>query len=291
MKKILITGASGMLGTTLVKLWDKKYHIFATAGSDFIHNKAKNFKKFNLKSKNFRSLARWVKPDVIIHCAALTSHEYCQSNPKEAMLVNGDSVKKLIEVFPKARLIFISTDAVFPLKTHLASEKTKTAPVTVYGKSKELGEKHILNLAKNNHIVRTTIVGKNINLNKQSFTEWIVNSVRDSKNIKLYSNTIFTPISIWHLANELEWIIKNKVPTILHVAGNEIISKYDFGYNLCKELNLDLSLITKGKLNQGGQVIKRSHDQTLDCSLYQKLSDHKLPNLEKTIESLYQHFK
>lgn len=291
MKKILITGASGMLGATLVKLWKKKYQIFATAGRNFSHNQAKNFKQFDLKAKNYQVLANFVKPDAIIHCAALTSHEYCQSNPKEAMLVNGDSVKKLIKVFPKVKLLFISTDAVFPLKTHLANEKTKTSPVTVYGKSKELGERYILSYAKNACIVRTTIIGRNINSDKQSFAEWIVNSIKSGKKITLYDDTIFTPISIWHLAKELEWVIRNKVPTILHVAGREIVSKYDFGYNLCKELNLDLSLITKGKLNKKSQVIKRSYDQTLDCSLYQKLSDHKLPNREKTIKSLYQHFK
>ena len=291
MKKILITGASGMLGTTLVKLLSKKYLVYATAGNDFLQNPAKNFKKFDLKTKNYKSLYNWVKPNVIVHCAALTSHEYCQSNPKEAMLVNGDSVKKLIKVFPEIKLIFISTDAVFPLKTHLANEKTKTSPVTTYGKSKELGERYLLSLAKNSCIVRTTIVGKNINSGKQSFAEWIVNSIKKGNKITLYGNTMFTPISIWNLAKELEWIIKNKVPTILHIAGREIVSKYDFGYNLCKELNLDLNLITKGKLNQKKEKIKRSEDQTLDCSLYQKLSGHKLPNLEKTLKNLYKYFK
>lgn len=290
MKTILITGASGMLGATLVDLWNKKYLVYATAGNDFPDNLAKNFKKFNLKTKDYKSLRNWVKPDVIVHCAALTSHEYCQSNPKEAMLVNGDSVKKLIEVFSKVKLIFISTDAVFPLKTHLANEKTKTSPVTVYGESKELGEKHLLNLAKNGCIVRTTIVGKNINPGKQSFAEWIVNSIKKGNKITLYGDTLFTPISIWHLAKELEWIINNKAPTILHIAGREITSKYDFGYNLCKELNLDQSLIIKGKLNQKGKI-KRSEDQTLDSSFYRSISKHRLPGLKDTVKILTEHFK
>jgi len=290
MKTILITGASGMLGATLVNLWNEKYLVYATAGNDFLHNSAKIFKKFNLKTKDYKSLYNWIKPDVIVHCAALTSHEYCQSNPKEAKLVNGDSVKKLIEVFPEAKLIFISTDAVFPLKTHLANEKIKTAPVTVYGKSKELGEKYVLNLAKNGCIVRTTIVGNNINPGKQSFAEWIINSVKSGKNITLYADTIFTPISIWHLAKELEWVIENKVPKILHIAGREIVSKYDFGYNLCKELNLNLSLIVRGKLNQKGKI-KRSRDQTLDSFFYRSISKHRLPDLEDTIKILVKNFK
>lgn len=290
MKKILITGTSGMLGATLVDLWNKKYHVYATAGSNFSHNPAVFFKEFDLKTKNYQSLLQWVKPDVIIHCAAIISHEYCQANLKEAMLVNGESVKKLIEVFPESKIIFISTDAVFSLKTHLATEKTKTDPITIYGKSKKLGEKHILNLAKDACIIRTTIVGKNINVGKQGFVEWIVNSVKSGKKIALYDDMIFTPISIWHLAKELEWVIKNKVPTILHIAGREIISKYNFGYNLCKELNLDLNLIAKGKLDKRTKI-KRSRDQTLDCAYYQSISNHRLPDLKDTVKILVKNFK
>ena len=289
MKKILITGASGMLGATLVRLWSKKYSVYGTARKDFPNNQAKIFKEFNLETKDYRILYDWVKPDVIIHCGAITSHEYCQSNRKETMLVNGESVKKLLEVFPKTKLIFISTDAVFPLDTHLANEKTKTAPTTVYGKSKELGEKYILSFAENSCIVRTTIVGSNINSGKQSFTEWIINSVKSGKNINLYEDTMFTPISIWHLAKELEWVINNKAPTVLHIAGKEIASKYDFGYNLCKELNLNLNLIGKGKLNQKTKI-KRSKDQTLDSSFYHSISKHILPNLRDCVKILAKNF-
>lgn len=290
MKKILITGVSGMLGATLVKLWNKKYQIYATAGSDFLHNPATNFKVFNLKAKDYRPLFKWIKPDVVIHCAALTSHEYCQHNPKEAMLVNGESVKKFLDVFPEAKIIFISSDAVFPLNTYLANEKTMTNPTTVYGKSKKLGEKYIIKSSGNSCIIRTTIVGKNINSGKQSFAEWIINSVKVGKNIKLYEDTMFTPISIWHLAKELEWVINNKVPTVLHIAGREIISKYDFGYNLCKELRLNLNLIGRGKLNQKTEI-KRSNDQTLDSSLYQSISKHRLPDLRETTKILVESFQ
>lgn len=289
MKKILITGTSGMLGATLVDLWNKKYHVYATAGSNFSHNPAFFFKKFDLKTRDYQSLFRWVKPDAIIHCAAITSHEYCQTNPEEAMLVNGESVKKLIEAFPKSKLIFISTDAVFSINTHLASEKTKTVPTTIYGKSKELGEKYILNASENNCIVRTTIVGKNINLKRQSFVEWIVNSLKNNIKINLFEDVLFTPISIWNFAKELEWIFNNQTPKILHVAGSEITNKYTFGSELCKKMKLNTKLISSSKLNSS--KIMRSHDQTLDCRLYQKISGHNLPNLKDTIRSLYGHFK
>lgn len=290
MKKILITGTSGMLGATLVNLWNRKYSIYATAGSNFPNNPAIFFKKFDLKTKDYQELFQWVKPDIIIHSAAITSHEYCQSNQKEAMLVNGESVKKLIEAFPQAKLIFISSDAVFPLDTHMAGESNSTIPVTVYGKSKKLGEKYTLDMTKNGCVVRTTIVGKNINQQKQGFAEWIINSVKNNRKINLFKDVLFTPISIWDFANELEWIFNNQVSKVLHVAGSEITNKYIFGLELCKKMNLNTELISSSRLDLSTKIM-RSHDQTLDCRMYQKITGHNLPDLKDNIKSLYNHFK
>jgi len=290
MKKILITGASGMLGASLVDLWKNKYDIFATASSDFLENSSNNFKKLDLRSENYQTLSKWVKPDVIIHCAALTSHEFCQTNPKEAMTVNGESVRRLIEVFPKIKLIFISSDAVFPINTHLANEKTMTSPVTVYGKSKELGEKYTLSMTENGCVVRTTIVGKNINPQKQGFAGWVINSLKNNRKINPYKDVLFTPISIWDFANELEWIFNNQVPKVLHVAGSEIANKYTFGLELCKKMKLNTGLISSSRLDLSTKIM-RSHDQSLYCGLYQKISGHDLPDFKDTIRSLCNHFK
>lgn len=289
MKKILITGASGMLGATLVRLWNHKYKIYATAGNDFIENTASKFKIFNLKSDNYQTLSSWVEPDVIVHCAALTSHEFCQANPSEANMVNGESVRKLIEAFPNIKIIFISTDAVFPINTNLSKENFVTKPVTAYGKSKKLGEKYILNVSENSCVVRTTIVGKNINIKRQSFVEWIVSSLKNNIKINLFNDVLFTPISIWDFSDELEWIINNQTPKILHIAGSEIVSKYAFGIELCKKLELNTKLILTSNLDSS--KIMRSHNQTLDCHLYEKISGHNLPKLSVTIKSLYEHFK
>ena len=167
MKRVLITGASGMLGATLVKLWLKKYNIYATSRSNFSNNTAKNYKIFDLKSEKYVELIGWAHPEIIIHCAAITNVDYCEENSEEAMIINGESVRKLIDSAPNAKLVFISTDAVFPCQTHLANENSLTEPENIYGRSKEYGESFIKNSLKNSCIVRTTIVGKNINTYKQ----------------------------------------------------------------------------------------------------------------------------
>ncbi len=291
MKRILITGASGMLGASLVESWSRKYDIFATGHNDFLKNSAKKYKVYELRNKSYTELIEWANPEVIVHCAAITSGDYCENNPDKAMAVNGESVRKLLESAPDAKLIFMSTDAVFPCQTHLATEDSLTGAENIYGKSKEYGENFIRNSTGNNCIVRTTIVGKNINTHKQGFVEWIINSVKKGNHITLFYDVLFTPISIWHLANELEWVINKGAPKILHISGSEIMTKYEFGHRLCQGLGLDTSLVTAGSIDNVQVRAKRAKDQTLDSSFYMSISNSHLPTFKETIEILTKHFE
>ncbi len=290
-KKILITGASGMLGATLVEKWQKKFEVFATDKENFKENPAKNFMVFDLLNKSYDMLMDWSEPDVIIHCAAITNVDYCEENPEQAMAVNADSVRKFSQSDVNARLIFISSDAVFPDGLHLASEKDGTAPVNVYGKTKEAGEKYIWNSGKNHIAIRTTIVGKNINQSYHGFVEWIVQSVSSDKEITLFDDALFTPITIWHLADELVWIINNDLKGVIHIAGIEPVSKYDFGRKICAELGLDTALIHRGSIDDVDFQAKRSKDQSMDTKYYQRHFQRDLPTTNETVDMIVQHFK
>ncbi len=296
MKKILITGASGMLGAALVSQWDKVFEIYATGNSSFSSNHAKRYLVFDLAQESYQNLVSFVKPDYIVHCAAITSHELCEKNPDLAYNVNGESVRKLLNSFPNAKLIYISTDAVFPPNTHLADEQTSLDPKSVYGKSKALGERYIQQSDNRGLVIRTTIVGKNINVKKSnSFAEWIVYSLKKNLAITLFADVMFTPISIWHLASELKWIIDNNMDMsghkVLHIAGSEVVSKYDFAYKLARKLQIDTKKIKKGSIMGSDLIPKRNSDQTLNTILYHKLTGHTLPSVNKTISILVNKFR
>lgn len=289
-KRILITGATGMLGASLAKRFQKDYQVFATASSianlDFIEN----FRMFDLASESFSELMDWSKPDMVIHCAALTNGNYCEQHPDEAFNINGIALRKISESVPKnTHVIYISTDAVFANDKHNASESDCVNPENVYGKSKELGEFFLRDSEMDFTIVRTTIVGMNLNKNRQGFAEWIINSSRNNTDISLFDDVLFTPISIWNLADQLEYIVKNReqfAKQTFHIAGSQACTKYEFGMALLKALNLSSDKVKKGKITDFADRAKRSIDQTLDCERFEHVSKNKLPTLEQTVEDL-----
>lgn len=292
MKNILITGASGMLGATLANILSEKFNVFATGNSNFKGN-FRRYKKFNLSSDDYSELITWSNPEIIILSGALTNGNYCKENPLLAFNVNGVSVKKFIDATNKnVKLIYISTDAVYPSKLHLAKEIDCAFPENVYGKSKELGEFFLLNSDRKYTIIRTTIVGLNLNKSKVGFVEWIIESSKNNELITLFEDVKFTPISIWDLANEIYFLIKNNYISdeILNISGKSICTKYEFGKSLLDSINISSNTLKKGLITSFKDRAKRCNDQTLDCTFYEKKYNRNLPNLDKTILTIKNHY-
>lgn len=289
---ILVTGASGMLGATIVHNFAKYFNVYATGRSTY-EDCPVPYKQFDLSEKDYNELISWSNPDIIIHSGALTNGNYCNENPIDAFNINGVSVKKIIDATSEnVRIIYISTDAVFPSILHRAKEKDCTFPESVYGKSKEIGEFFLINSSRKYIIVRTTIVGLNANKTKSGFVEWIINSALKKENIGLFDDVFFNPISIWDLTKELKYIIQNleESSEILHIAGDTYCTKYEFGMKLLKELTIEAKYIEKSSIKKFTDRAKRSTDQTLDSSYYQFKYNRKLPSTEDTINTIKNYY-
>ncbi|MDC0296162.1 sugar nucleotide-binding protein [Akkermansiaceae bacterium] len=293
MINILITGCSGMLGASLSICLSKYYRVYTTGRSESVEGVI-NYKPFDLLKDCYKELIDWSQPELIIHCAALTNGNYCEKNPSEAFNINGISVNKFLNSTNKnVSIIYISTDAVFPSSLGFAKESDCVFPESVYGKSKELGEFFLkASLDRNYTIIRTTIVGLNINKKKSGFVEWIINTVNNNQQISLFTDVLFTPITIWDLAEEIKFLIRtaNVKSKTLHIGG-EICTKFHFGKKLLDGLCISTEKLAESSISSLKDRAKRSSDQSLDSSYYEKNYDRSLPNLNKTIKNIIKHYE
>jgi dTDP-4-dehydrorhamnose reductase len=290
--RILVTGASGMLGSTLAIELSRKHKVFGTGSSDI--SIPIDYRVFDLSNESYKDLIDWSQPELIIHCAAITNGNYCQGNPLKAFEINGVSVKNFLNATNnKTKIIYISTDAVFPSSIHLAKELDFVNPENIYGKSKELGEFFLNSSQDRNYtIIRTTIVGLNTNKKKTGFVEWIINTAKENEELRLFTDVLFSPISIWDLVNEIVFLINtdNINSETLHIAG-ELCTKYEFGSKLLETLRLPTNKLSKNLISSFEGRAKRSNDQSLDSSFYQKKYKRTSVSLDRTIIKIKEYYE
>jgi len=277
--RVLVTGASGMLGSAIVKRWAERHDVYATGGHAL--SAPWRYRAFDLAQPDHAPLIAWAQPELIVHCAAWTAVDACERDPERALDINGRSVERLLAAAPDARMIYISTDAVFGDRTAPLVETDAPGPINAYGRSKLVGESFV---GERGVIVRTTVVGWNIDPHKQSFIEWIVRSLEKSERITLFTDTLFNPMAATLFADELEHLVTAR--GCWHIGGHDAQSKYDFGVALCDQLHLDRGLIAEGRIADARFAARRSADQRLSVASYERAFGRRLPTCAETIAAL-----
>ena len=263
-EKIVLTGASGMLGSFLLKYFSAQFEII-TVGRANTH--FKNDIELCLSDSIDEVILEQTKninPKFIIHCAAITSHLICDNNPINCIEVNSISILKLKKLFKDAIVIFISSDAVFGDANNLRHEESPTHPSSIYGKSKLLGEQ-ICSIFPNYCIIRTTIVGTSLRGN--SLVDWIYKNLTNDVQIEMFNDVLFNPISIFKFSVYLQEILNhfNRFDNkIIHLANSEVFSKYEFGIAFTKKLNANTNLIKIGSLRNYEKKGNRCFNQVLN---------------------------
>ena len=199
------------------------------------------------------------RPDVIIHTAAATDVDGCERDPAMARRENTEVAGAIARasVAVGARLIHISTDAVFgpDRKTH--TEQDPTGPVNTYGASKLAGEAAVAQADPTALIVRTTIYGWNA-LPKQSLGEFFVDRLGQGLETSGFEDAWMTPILVDDLAESLLALSTTTYAGVLHVVGDGCVCKADFGRRLAVAFGADPALIRSTRLADAALVARRN---------------------------------
>lgn len=289
-KKVLVTGANGMLGRKICEALQKSYQVYGT--DIYFDNEQLQYQTIlgDLTDSEFvDKLLKKIQPEIIVNCAALVNLNTCQEYPEKANLLHIDATKQLASF--AAKFIYISTDSVFDGTIERGYIETdKTNPINYYSKSKLYGEQAALLANSRALILRANIYG--FKPNGTSLAEWAINQLKQNNNITGFDDIIFNPLYIGQLADVVGSFLNNQndICGVYHTGVVNKLSKYEFVVKLAKKLDLPHDLIKKGSstdinfiaprplntaLNTEKMQIRIAKKYTIEDGLLQFVEDYK----------------
>jgi len=260
--KLLITGASGLLGINLALEATREHEVI---GMDRGKLKSAPFhviKTDFLQADEINSIIDSTNPDWVINCAALANLEACEEHPEQAKILNVDLPRELAEVCTKrnTKFVHLSTDAVFDGEKEGAyTEEDEPNPQGVYSQTKLDGERAVQEANPQAIIARVNFFGWSLG-GRRSLGEFFVNNLSEGKNVNGFTDVIFCPMWVNHLAQTLIEMLEKDLHGLYHVVGAQAMSKYQFGVEVARRFGLRSSLIEPQSVERSSLTAKRSHN-------------------------------
>ena len=287
MEKILVTGGSGLLGSNVAKIASADYKVCGVYWKNKVSIKGVDFVQADLTNKEDVENLKGYCPDYIVNCAALINMDYCEEHAKQAYRENVLSAGLVASAAEEldARLIHISTDAVFDGLKGDYNEGDTANPISVYGKTKLEAEKEVLDACPGSCVVRTNIHGWN-KIEKNSLSEWMIDKLKKKEELPGFEDAYFSPIFANDLASALLILLEKDCKGVLHVSGREPCSKLSFARIIAEVFDLDDSFIRPVKMEDVKLKAPRGRNMSLNVSKAEKILGRILPNAKEGLEHM-----
>lgn len=271
------------MGSKVAEIGLKKgYEVF----SGYAHHLPEHGTAVKLDLTDSSSLAEAVKtsrPEAIIHTAALTDVDLCETNKELAHRMNVLGTKTLAEAAREvgAFTVYTSTDYVFDGSRGMYKEEDAPDPVNYYGVSKLLGEPYC------DSVARTCVIyGSRPASGKVNFALWILDRLGKGDSVKVVTDQYITPTLNTNLAMMALELAECKLVGVYHLVGATRISRYDFAVELAKAFGLDENLIIRSKMSEMRWAARRPADSSLDTSKAFRCLDSKPWSIEEALRTL-----
>ena len=202
--RILITGASGLLGLNLALETPHRHTVFGTVNQHTLKTDAFTVVQPDLLAPG---AVEWLldatQPDWVIHCAALANLESCEANPSLGKQLNTELPCTLARHVARggARMVHVSTDSVFDGRRGNYSEDDPPNPPGVYSRTKLEGELAVAEADPHAIIARVNLFGWSLS-GKRNLAEFFFNNLSQGKQVMGFTDVFFCPV----LVNDLAWI-------------------------------------------------------------------------------------
>ena len=292
-KKILIIGASGLVGSTVANYASKNYDLYLVNNtSNFF---LQNFPVSNIDlTKNLSDLIDIInnyKPDFVVHTVAYPNVDFCETNHKKADILHVKTTEHIAKACNRigSKILYFSTELVFDGKiSKKYTENDLPNPINYYGKTKLNAEKILLE-NDTNVILRTTVIyGWHL---KSRFTNWVIDSLKNSQKVPAFTDQYNTPTLVDDIAQTILEIFSKEKSGLYHAVGPTCLSRYQFALKLAEKFDLDKNLVMPTSFLEKKQVALRPANGCLENTKLENEIDFTFSDIDTGIESIYQQSK
>jgi dTDP-4-dehydrorhamnose reductase len=287
MKKLLITGASGFLGWHLCQLAKQEWEVYGTYYSHFLEIPEVKILKVNLSDfQDLKQIFREINPDAVIHTAAQSQPNFCQTYPQQSHTINVTASCNIAGLCADYSIpcVFTSTDLVFNGLNSPYKETAPVCPVNIYGEQKVMAEIGMLDRYPMTAVCRMPLMFGRETPTATSFIQPFIQTLKEDKQLNLFIDEFRTPVSGTTAAKGLLLALE-KVNGIIHLGGKERISRYDFGKVLVEVFNLPSTKLKGCRQQDIKMSAPRPADVSLDSSQAFKLGYQTL-SIKEELEAI-----
>jgi dTDP-4-dehydrorhamnose reductase len=287
--KLLIAGASGLLGINLAMEAMREHEVFGVDRGKLKSAPFQVIKADILKTDEINSILDSTNPDWFINCAALANLEKCEEDPIQARILNTDLPGDLATACAKREIPFIhlSTDSVFDgTKEGLYTEEDEPSPPGIYSQTKLDGERTVQEVNPGAIIARVNFFGWSLG-RRRSLGEFFVNNLSEGKNVNGFTDVTFCPMWVNHLAQTLIAMLEKDLHGLYHVVGAQPMNKYEFGVEVARKFGLKENLIEAGSVETSSLTAKRSHNLWLSIHKLSTDLGRVLPEFSTGLDGFY----
>jgi dTDP-4-dehydrorhamnose reductase len=272
MKKILITGGSGLLAVNWAQSMSVSadVHILLNKRNIVMQGVTSHFGDLTSEEGALSTL-RSIDPDLIINTIALTDVDLAERKIEIALQCNFLTCCYLASAASKYKIpiVQISTDQVFDGSKEMYRELDKCNPLNFYGLTKHLAEQAVLKICTDSLVIRTNFFGWGPPY-RRSFSDCIIDKVGSGQVFETYSDVFFTPVYVSAVVRVVHQLLDLEQSGLFHLSCNTPISKYQFAVDLCTQMELDSRLVKpicfSQKLSKSKETAARPKNMSLSNS-------------------------
>jgi dTDP-4-dehydrorhamnose reductase len=270
--RAIITGAAGLIGQYLVKSpsrWAPGWDVQGLSHAELELT----------ETSKVESRIHALKPDLLIHCAALSRTKACEQDPGRAHRSNVEVTAHLAQLSQDIPFIFLSSGEVFDGRAGWYGEEDEPNPINVYGRTKLEAEQAVLTNPKHT-VVRIVLTAGTSETGDRSFVEDMCRAAQAGKHVTLYADEYRCPLPAGVIARAIWELVDRRQPGLYHLGGSERLSRWEIG-----EALLPWYPELKGRLVEGsaGSHVgsPRPSDLSLRCDKIQGLLSFRIPGFRE----------